>query len=179
MSLHGLSRDAWDRYSAQGSWSYEIVSPGFKYNLTDIAGALGIAQLRKSDRFWKARERLAWLYDEGFRDVPEIRRPTVVDDIQHAWHLYVIQIDSTRLRIGRNEIIETLKRQGIGCSVHFIPLHLHPYYRDVLGYRPVDFPIASSLFERIISLPLYPKMTDDDIRRVITAVTDVIGSSRR
>jgi perosamine synthetase len=179
MSLHGLSRDAWHRYSAQGSWFYEIMSPGFKYNLTDIAGALGIAQLRKSDRLWKARERHAYLYDAGFRDVPEVIRPASAHDVQHAWHLYVIQLDSERLRFGRDEAINTLKNQGIGCSVHFIPLHLHPYYRDILGYRPADFPVASGVFERIISLPLYPKMTEHDVHRVITAVKQFIQASRR
>jgi dTDP-4-amino-4,6-dideoxygalactose transaminase len=174
MSLHGLSRDAWNRYTAQGSWGYEIVSPGFKYNLTDIAAALGIPQLRKSDRFWKIRERYAGLYREGFSDLSELILPTAGDHVQHAWHLYVIQLRPERLRIGRDMMIDLLKKEGIGCSVHFIPLHLHPYYRETWGYRPADFPVAGKVFERIMSLPLYPKMTEADVQRVIAAIRKLI-----
>ena len=179
MSLHGLSRDAWNRYSAKGSWAYEILAPGFKYNLTDIAAALGIPQLHKSERFWKTRERYAGLYNEGFRDLPEIIRPRAADHVQHAWHLYVIQLDLARLRIGRNEFIELLRERDIASSVHFIPLHLHPYYRDMAGYRPDDFPVASSAFLRILSLPLYSKMTESDIHRVITVIREVVRVNRR
>ena len=179
MSLHGLSRDAWNRYSAEGSWYYEILSPGYKYNLTDIAAALGLAQLKKCDRFWKARERYAALYHEGFRELPEIICPQAASHVQHAWHLYVIQLDLDRLRISRNEFIQRLQQAGIGCSVHFIPLHLHPYYRDKWGYRPHDLPVSSMVYERIVSLPLYSKMTDANIERVIVTVKDLIKDSRR
>lgn len=179
MSLHGLSRDAWSRYTAQGSWYYEILSPGFKYNLTDMAAALGLAQLAKCDRFWKARDRLAALYRDGFRDVPEILCPSAAAHVQHAWHLYVIRLDLEGLRIDRNEFIAQLQRAGIGCSVHFIPLHLHPYYRNTYGYQPTDFPTAQAAFERIVSLPLYPKMTEGDIQRVITVVRDIVKGNRR
>ena len=179
MSLHGLSRDAWNRYSAQGSWYYEILSPGFKYNLTDIAAALGLAQLKKCERFWKGRERYAALYHEGFRDLPEIMCPEAAPHVQHAWHLYVIQLDLDRLRIGRDEFIRQLQQAGVGCSVHFIPLHLHPYHRDMLGYRPEDFPVASMVFQRIVSLPLYSRMTEDEIKRVIHTVRDLVEKSRR
>jgi dTDP-4-amino-4,6-dideoxygalactose transaminase len=179
MSLHGLSRDAWNRYSTEGSWYYEILSPGFKYNLTDVAAALGLAQLKKCDRFWKARERYAGLYHEGFRDLPEIICPPAASHVQHAWHLYVIQLDLDRLRISRNEFIQRLQQAGIGCSVHFIPLHLHPYYRDQWGYRPDDLPVASKLFQRIVSLPLYSRMTEADVLRVIETVTNLVKESRR
>ena len=179
MSLHGLSRDAWNRYSAQGSWYYEILSPGFKYNLTDIAAALGLAQLKKCDRFWKGRERYATLYQEGFRDVAEIMCPEAAPHVQHAWHLYVIQLDLDRLRIGRDEFIRQLQQAGVGCSVHFIPLHLHPYHRDMWGYRPEDFPVASMVFERILSLPLYSRMTEDEIKRVIETVRCLVEKNRR
>lgn len=179
MSLHGLSRDAWNRYSAEGSWYYEILYPGFKYNLTDIAAALGLAQLQKCDRFWKARDRLAALYDDGFRDLPEIIRPHVASHVQHAWHLYVIQLDLDRLTIDRNEFIKRLQRAQVGCSVHFIPLHLHPYYRDTCGYRSADFSTANSIFQRIVSLPLYPRMTEADIERVTSVVRDIVQGSRR
>ncbi|HQY58787.1 MAG: DegT/DnrJ/EryC1/StrS family aminotransferase [Nitrospira sp.] len=179
MSLHGLSRDAWSRYTAQGSWYYEILSPGFKYNLTDIAAALGLAQLAKCDRFWKSRDRLAALYRDGFHDVPEILCPSAAAHVQHAWHLYVIRLNLEALRIDRNEFIAQLQQAGIGCSVHFIPLHLHPYYRETYGYQPSDFPTAQAAFERIVSLPLYPKMTEADIQRVITVVRDIVKGNRR
>lgn len=179
MSLHGLSRDAWSRYTAQGSWYYEILSPGFKYNLTDIAAALGLAQLAKCDRFWKARDRLAALYRDGFRDVPELLCPSAAAHVQHAWHLYVIRLNLESLRIDRNEFIAQLQQAGIGCSVHFIPLHLHPYYRETYGYQPSDFPTAQAAFERIVSLPLYPKMTEADIQRVITVVRDIVKGNRK
>ena len=179
MSLHGLSRDAWNRYSAEGSWYYEILSPGFKYNLTDIAAALGLAQLKKCDRFWKTRERYATLYHEGFQDLPEIICPQAAPHVQHAWHLYVIQLDLDRLRIGRNEFIQRLQQAGIGCSVHFIPLHLHPYYRDMYGYQPNDLPVSNMVFQRILSLPLYSKMTEADIDRVIATVRSLVKESRR
>jgi len=179
MSLHGLSRDAWNRYSAQGSWYYEILSPGFKYNLTDIAAALGLAQLKKCDRFRKTREHYATLYNEGFRDLPEIIFPQPSTEVQHAWHLYVIQLDLGRLRIGRNEFVDQLQRAGIGSSVHFMPLHLHPYYRQTWGYQPNDLPVSNMVFERILSLPLYSKMTEADIDRVITIVRNLVKENRR
>jgi dTDP-4-amino-4,6-dideoxygalactose transaminase len=179
MSLHGISRDAWKRYTAEGSWYYEILYPGFKYNLTDVAAALGVQQLRKADRFWELRQRCARLYNAGFEDVPEITVPYVAPDVQHAWHLYVIQLNLEQLGTSRNAFIELLKQENIGTSVHFIPLHLHPYYRDTFGYRPEDFPNASSVFERIVSLPIYPKMTDGDIQRVIESVKILVRQHRR
>lgn len=179
MSLHGLSRDAWNRYSAQGSWYYEILAPGFKYNMTDIAAALGIAQLHKCERFWKVRDHYAALYRDGFRDIPEIICPRAEEYVQHAWHLYVIQLDLNRLRIGRNEFVALLQREQIGCSVHFIPLHLHPYYQNTWGYCHEDFPTATAVYQRTISLPLYPKMNEADIRRVVAIVRDLVQLHRR
>jgi perosamine synthetase len=179
MSLHGLSRDAWNRYSGKGSWYYEIISPGFKYNLTDIAAALGLAQLKKCERFWKRREQYAALYHEGFRDLPEIICPRAASHVQHAWHLYVIQLELDRLRISRDEFIRQLQEAGVGCSVHFIPLHLHPYHRNTWGYLADDFPVASKAFQRIVSLPLYSKMTEDDVKRVIDTVRCLVEKSRR
>ncbi len=179
MSLHGLSRDAWNRYAAQGSWYYEILAPGFKYNLTDIAAALGVAQLHKCERFWKVRDHYAALYDEGFRDLPEIIRPRAAGHVQHAWHLYVIQLDLDRLRIGRNEFVQQLQQQQIGCSVHFIPLHMHPFYRQTWGYGPDDLPIAAACYRRTVSLPIYPKMSETDVRRVIGIVRDLVQQYRR
>ena len=179
MGLHGISKDAWKRYTAEGSWYYEVLYPGFKYNLTDIAAAIGIEQLKKCTHFWEVRQRYATLYNEGFQDVPAVITPYVAPEVQHAWHLYVIQLDLERLRIGRNEFIALLKAEGIGTSVHFIPLHLHPYYRDAFGYGPADFPHASFVFERIVSLPIYPKMTDADVQRVIDTVRRLVRQHRR
>jgi dTDP-4-amino-4,6-dideoxygalactose transaminase len=179
MSLHGISHDAWKRYTAEGSWYYEILDPGYKYNLTDVAAALGIQQLKKSDRFWELRQRCASWYNEGFKDVPEVTVPYVAPDVQHAWHLYVLQLNLERLRISRNEFIERLRQENIGTSVHFIPLHLHPYYRDTFGYRREDFPRASAVFERIISLPIYPKLTATEAQRVIDTVRRLVRQHRR
>ena len=179
LSLHGISQDAWKRYTPGGSWYYEICHPGYKYNLTDIAAALGIPQLRKCDEFKKIREHIAFLYNEEFSQIPEITTPHVEQDIDHAWHLYVIQLNLEQLRIGRNEFIDQLKKHGIGASVHFIPLHLHPYYRDTFGYLPETFPVVSAMFERIISLPIYPKMSDGDVQHVIQTVSTLTKEYRR
>jgi perosamine synthetase len=179
MSLHGISKDAWNRYTAEGSWYYEVLFPGYKYNMTDIAAALGIEQLKKCDRFWQARQQIAKTYSDGLADLPEIRTPGVCSEDQHAWHLYVIQLNLERLRIGRKEIIEQLKERRIGTSVHFIPLHLHPYYRETFGYAPRDFPTASAAFEKIVSLPIFPAMTEEQIYHVVSSIRDVIGQNRR
>jgi dTDP-4-amino-4,6-dideoxygalactose transaminase len=178
MSLHGISKDAWKRYSSEGSWYYEVVFPGYKYNMTDLAAALGIEQLKKCDLFWQARQRIAVTYDEGFRDLQEIETPSCRPELEHAWHLYVIKLEPKRLRLDRNEFIAALKDKGIGTSVHFIPLHLHPFYRDNFGYKPQDFPNASSVFERIVSLPIYPRMTEADVERVTEAVRTIARENR-
>jgi len=182
MSLHGISKDAWKRYTAEGNWYYEIIAPGYKYNLTDIAAALGIAQLKKIDALWKRRTQIADMYNGAFKRLPELDGPLGGEDeeqTRHSWHLYVIRLNLQRLQIDRNRFIEELKRKGIGTSVHFIPLHMHPYYRETYGYESDDFPVAYETFKRIISLPIYPKMTDIDVERVIEAVTDVVKSYRR
>jgi perosamine synthetase len=135
--------------------------------------------LKKCDRYWQGRQRLAAMYDEGFAELPEIQTPAVRSKVQHAWHLYIIQLQLERLRITRNEFIEALRQKNIGTSVHFIPLHLHPYYRNTLGHKPADFPAATAAFDRIVSLPIYPKMTDADISRVIDAVREIVKEYRR
>ena len=179
MSLHGISHDAWKRYTKEGSWYYEVVRPGFKYNLTDISAAIGIEQLKKCDAFGAARRRIAATYDQRFSDLSEITTPVCESDVQHAWHLYVIQLDLERLKINRNQFIEILKEQGIGTSVHFIPLHLHPYYRDKFGFEPKQLPQASAVFDRIVSLPIYPKMSELDVEKVVKAVTNIVRQHRR
>jgi len=179
MSLHGISKDAWKRYTASGSWYYEVEYPGYKYNLTDMAAALGLVQLKRAEEFYRARKRIAKSYHAGFADLAEIHTPAIRDDVQHAWHLYVIQLELDRLRIGRDEFIEALKRENIGTSVHFIPLHLHPFYKHSFGYQPSDFPYATVAFERIISLPIFPKMRDADVDRVVSTVRKVVQQYRR
>ena len=179
MTLHGITKDAWKRYSDSGSWYYEIGAPGYKYNLTDIAAAIGIEQLRKCQRLLEARRRIAAAYECGFADLPELRLPSAGAEAEHSWHLYVIQLELNRLRITRNDFIQALKKYGVGASVHFIPLHLHPYYRTRYGFTPDDFPIASSVFERIMSLPIYPRMTETDIEHVIESVRTIVAEYRR
>jgi perosamine synthetase len=179
MSLHGISRDAWLRYTARGSWHYDILEPGYKYNMTDIAAALGLQQLRRANELWERRADYARLYTEAFRQLREVESPaeaTAAD--QHAWHLYVLRLNPERLRIDRASFIEELRARGIGASVHFIPLHLHPYYRERYGYRPPDFPVAAAVYERILSLPLYARMTPEDVRRVIDAVCEIVEMHR-
>ena len=170
MRLHGMSRDAFDRFTAKvPSWYYEIVAPGFKYNLTDIAAALGIHQLKRAQAFHRRREQLAALYDQGLAALPVITPPRPKDGDSHAWHLYVLQLgDAAPLE--RDALIERLFAAGIGCSVHYIPLHLQPYWRDRYALRPEQFPNSERAYRRMLSLPLYTRMRDDDVRRVVDAV---------
>ena len=178
-SLHGMKRDAWKRYSNEGSWYYEVVRPGFKYNMSDIAAAIGIQQLKKLPLFQKRRREIVRRYQEAFSEMEELQVPVERPEVEHAWHLYVIRLNLGLLKISRNTFIEELKARNIGTSVHFIPIHLHPYYRDKYAYKPDDFPVAYREYQRIMSLPLYPKMTDQDVEDVIEAVTDVVKHYRR
>ena len=173
MALHGISKDAWKRYSAEGSWYYEIIAPGFKYNMTDIAAGMGLAQMRKAEAMWQRRCAIARRYNEAFGAVPFIETPPDRPDCRHAWHLYMLRLNLERLSIDRAAFIEALKQRNIGTSVHFIPLHLHPYYRETYGYAPEDFPVAYREYLREISLPIYSKMSDADVEDVIEAVLDV------
>lgn len=179
MSLHGISKDAWMRYTAEGSWYYEIVAPGFKYNMTDVAAALGLAQLRKAERMFHRRAAIAARYDEAFSTMEELQTPTAPAYSTHAWHLYMLRLHLDRISIDRAAVVERLRERNIGVSVHFIPLHVHPYYRDTYGYTPEDFPVANREYRREISLPIYPTMSDDDVQSVIAAVADVVSTSRR
>ncbi len=178
MSLHGISRDAWKRYTAEGSWAYDIIAPGYKYNLTDMASALGLVQLGKLERMWQRREAIAQRYDRAFEGYVELQLPTRAPGNQHAWHLYMLRVDNEKLRGGRDEFMVSLRQRNIGASVHFIPLHMHPYYRDTYGYKPEDFPISTREFRREVSLPIYSRMTDRDIDDVIAAVVDVVERNR-
>ena len=180
MSLHGISRNAWNRYSAEGSWYYEILAPGYKYNLTDVAAAMGLAQLAKLDRMRDRRAAVAKRYSEAFAGVAELEvPPDAPAGGRHAWHLYMLRLRLERLRIDRAAFVEALRSENIGVSVHFIPLHVHPYYRDTYGYRPEDFPVAYREYLREVSLPIYSRMTEGDVDDVIRAVVEVISRSRR
>ena len=179
LSLHGISKDAWKRYSSAGSWYYEVTVPGFKYNLTDLAAALGLTQLERWVDFDARRTAIARLYDETFADLAEVSRPHAEPFVHHARHLYTLRLDLARLTVDRARFLELLKAENIGTTVNFIPVHKHPYYRDALGFRPEDFPVAERVFPSIFTLPLYPRMTDADVQDVATAIRKVIHHTRR
>jgi dTDP-4-amino-4,6-dideoxygalactose transaminase len=169
MRLHGINRDAFDRFTSNvPSWYYEVVAPGYKYNLTDISAALGIHQLKKARAFQEKRAAIAARYDDGLAGMPVILPPKASPGDQHAWHLYAIQLGDTNKP--RDVFIEKMFAQGIGMSVHYIPLHLHPYWRDRYGLRPEMFPVSQSVYERTASLPIYTRMTGNDVDRVLRAV---------
>jgi dTDP-4-amino-4,6-dideoxygalactose transaminase len=179
LSLHGLSRDAAQRYEAGGHWSYEVLAPGFKYNMTDIQAALGLWQLCKLDRFQQRRREVVAAYQAAFEGQDALQLPVEHPWVEHAWHLYVLRLRPTALRIGRDRFIKELSARKIGTSVHFIPIHMHPYYRDRYGYRPAAFPVAYESFQRMISLPLNPSLSDQDVADVIEAVLDLVRVYRR
>jgi dTDP-4-amino-4,6-dideoxygalactose transaminase len=175
MRLHGMNRDAFDRFTAKvPSWYYEVVAPGFKYNLTDIAAAMGIHQLRRARGFQQRRAAIAARYDQAFAELPLITPPLPLAGDDHAWHLYALRLGDGA-GIERDRFIEALFERGIGCSVHYIPLHLHPYWRDRYGLSAGQFPHSQRAFERLVSLPIYTRMTDADVDRVIAAVRQVLG----
>ncbi len=173
MRLHGISRDAWKRHTGEGSWQYEVLAAGYKCNMTDLQAALGVVQLSKCDAHWAARCRIAQRYTEAFQSVRGLRVPTAHGDRESAWHLYVLRLQPERLRINRDTFINELKERGVETSVHFIPLHLHPYYQRVFGYKQGDFPQAEHEYERCLSLPIYPTMTDKEVDGVIGAVIEI------
>jgi perosamine synthetase len=177
-SLHGISKDAWKRYSADGSWRYDILEIGYKYNMTDIQAALGLVQLAKCDAMRERRAAIAKHYSESLGALDAYEEPATPNHVQHAWHLYVLLVNLATLRIDRDRVIEELKLRGIGTSVHFIPLHLHPLYQR-LGYRRGQFPNAEERFSRCISLPLYPGLAEADEDRVIEALHDIARDFRR
>jgi len=167
--LHGISRDAWDRYTKKGAWYYEIVDNGCKYNTTDINASLGLVQLHKQDMLYKKRVKIAQRYNEAFQNNQNITLPFVKADRKSSWHLYVIKVKN------RDEVIEKLKEQGVGCSVHFIPVHKQPYYRERYGYKDENFPIANRVFEESLSLPIFPDMSEQEISYVIKKVQEIVG----
>ncbi|HSW50813.1 MAG TPA: DegT/DnrJ/EryC1/StrS family aminotransferase, partial [Bryobacteraceae bacterium] len=179
LSLHGMSRDAWQRYSEKGSWYYEVVEAGFKYNMTDIQAALGLHQLRRLDQFIRRRQDIARRYRNGFAGVAELIIPTESPDRNHVYHLFAVRLAPGRLRIDRAQFLQQLNRAKIGASVHFIPLHRHPFYRDTYGYRPEQFPRCEELYEGLFSLPLYPEMSDADADDVVEITREIVASHRQ
>jgi len=177
-ALHGISRDAWKRYSSEGSWYYEVVVPGYKCNMTDIQSALGLHQLARLEAMTQRRAEIAARYDRGLGNLAELQLPARRPGIRHAWHLYPIRLQLDKLTIDRAAFIEQLRAEGIGTSVHFIPLHRQPYYRDRFGFQPVDFPVADAAYQGLISLPLYTRMSDQDVDDVIEAVRRVVRRNR-
>jgi len=167
--LHGISRDAWDRYTTKGAWHYEIVDNGCKYNTTDINAAIGLVQLQKQNILRDKRATIAAKYYEAFKDSSEIILPFVKNDRETSWHLYVIKVDK------RDEVIEKLKEAGVGCSVHFIPIHNHPYYKDKYSYIYEDYPVANAVYDKSLSLPIYPDMSEEEISFVIKNVKEIVG----
>jgi len=179
ISLHGMSRDAWRRYDKGGSWYYEILTPGYKYNMTDLQAAIGIRQLQKLAVFQQRRRAIVADYHAAFAGNKALEVPVERPEVEHAWHLYVLRLHPKHLSITREQFIEALTARGIGTSVHFIPVHLHPYYRDKYGYRADDFPVALKNYQRMISLPLNAHISDEQVRRVIEAVTEIALTHRR
>jgi dTDP-4-amino-4,6-dideoxygalactose transaminase len=179
VSLHGMNRDAWKRYDQTGSWYYEVVLPGFKYNMTDLQASIGLWQLRKLGGFQRRRREVVAAYQAAFAGEEALELPVERPDVRSAWHLYVLRLRPGTLRIGRDRFIEELKERNIGTSVHFIPVHLHPYYHDKYGMEPGDYPVAHENFQRMLSLPLNPRLSDPDVSDVVEAVLDVVRTHRR
>jgi dTDP-4-amino-4,6-dideoxygalactose transaminase len=179
MSLHGLSHDAWSRYSGGNTWDYRIVAPGYKYNLTDIAASLGIHQVAKAEWMRVERETVARRYRDALGEVEEVALPLDDADRIHAWHLFPIRLAPDRLTIGRDAFLEKMKAAGVGCSVHWRPLHLHPYYKNVFGWTASDCPVASSVWTNLVSLPIFPGMSEDEIEHVVDTVKAICAEHAR
>jgi dTDP-4-amino-4,6-dideoxygalactose transaminase len=180
MRLHGINGDAWKRYTSEGSWYYEVVDAGFKANMPDLLAALGVVQLKKAEAFHQRRCEIADTYLRRLAGIEELEMPpTGSANTTHSWHLFILRIRPEMLTIGRGDFIRQLKQEGIGTSVHFIPLHLHPYYRERYRYSSGDFPHAENAFARCLSLPIYPDMNDAEVERVLNAVEQLVQKNRR
>jgi perosamine synthetase len=175
MSLHGISRDAWKRYTADGSWYYEISAPGYKYNLSDLAAAIGIHQLRKADEFHQRRTECAQSYSKLLSDVEELILPRALPNRIHSWHLYSVRLRQSQGGPDRATVISELKSAGIGASVHWMPLHMHPYYRETFGCRAADCPQAAAIYPELISLPIYPELTKEEIQAICFVLKEIVA----
>ncbi|MEO8097264.1 MAG: DegT/DnrJ/EryC1/StrS aminotransferase family protein [Acidobacteriota bacterium] len=179
LCLHGISRDAWNRYSEEGNWFYQVESCGFKYNLSDLQSALGIHQLARLEGFIQRRTELADLYNREFADLEEVEVPPIHEETRHSWHLYMLRLNLPKLETSRAKFIQELKGLGIGCSVHFIPIPLHPFFSALGADSHNQFPQTLRLYERVVSLPLYPGMTEQQAFRVINAVRETARKNRK
>lgn len=175
---HGMNRDAWKRFDKSGSWYYEVILPGFKYNMTDVQAAIGLHQLRRLEAFQRRRREIVAAYAQGLGDLDALQLPVERPEVESSWHLYVIRLNLEHLGIDRNAFIAELKARNIGTSVHYLPVHMHPFYRDKYGYRPDDCPVAADAFARMLTLPLHPGLSDEDVVDVVEAVRDVITSNQ-
>ena len=178
MSLHGLSHDAWKRYAGSSSWDYRIIAPGYKYNFTDIAAAIGIHQLRRAEEMRIQREVIARRFLRDLADLEQLDLPPNPPDRIHSWHLFPIRLRLERTALNRNDFVEALRENGVGCSVHWRPLHLHPYYQENFGWKAEHLPAASQVWERLISLPIFPGMREDEQQHVIHVVRRLCTSSK-
>lgn len=176
MSLHGMSKDAWKRFTASGSWYYEIVAPGFKYNMTDVASSLGLTQLERAEAMLAARRSVAERLIAGLADTPAVETPSELPNRRHSWHLFSVRLRLDLLSMDRAQFIDAIKAQGVAASVHWLPLHMQPYYVETYGYNPADFPVAAAIWPRLVSLPIFPSMTDAEVDHVIAVVRDVARS---
>ena len=179
MRLHGINRDAWKRYSEAGSWYYEVVALGFKYNFTDLQASLGLPQLKKVDFMWGCREKIARLYTEAFKDNELIELHTIKPNRESSWHLYPIRLNLEKLKINRAQFIEELKNLNLGVGVHFMPVHQHMYYKNEFNLEDKNYPVASKIFPRLVSLPIYPGMSKEHVNKVINIVSDTLNKYKK
>ena len=179
MRMHGINRNAWKRYSESGSWYYEVVAPGYKYNFTDLQASLGIPQLKKVDAMWEWRKKIASRYFDGLKNLDLIKLPVVKSDRESSWHLFPVRLNLEMLTKNRAQIIDELKNNNVGVGVHFMPVHQHLYYNETFHLDDKNFPVASAAFPRLMSLPIYPGMTDQSVEKVINTVTDLLNKFRK
>lgn len=179
MRMHGINRNAWKRYSESGSWYYEVVAPGYKYNFTDLQASLGIPQLKKVDDMWNARKRIAQRYTEALKDNEMITLHTIKEDRESSWHLYPIRLNLEMLTKNRAQVIDEMKKNDVGVGVHFMPVHQHLFYSETFNLDDKNYPVASAAFPRLMSLPIYPGMTDKSVEKVISVLIDTLNKFRR
>jgi dTDP-4-amino-4,6-dideoxygalactose transaminase len=179
MRLHGINRDAWKRYSESGSWYYEVVAPGYKYNFTDLQASLGLPQLKKVDMMWQSRINISKKYTQALKDNELIELHTIRPDRESSWHLYPIRLNLEKLTINRAQLINELKKCGVGAGVHFMPVHQHLYYKDTFSLEDKNYPVASAMFPRLVSLPIYPGMQEHQVDKVINVLIDVLNKFKR